>query len=58
MVPGALGLDEYISWDSEKEKARREFMRKRTSELHGLDHIMQASLTVVQGLRCIPEVMI
>ncbi|OTA94987.1 hypothetical protein M434DRAFT_20532 [Hypoxylon sp. CO27-5] len=40
MVPGASGLDEFISWDSgmmetAKEKARRELMRKRTSGVHG-----------------------
>lgn len=35
MVPAGSGLHEFITWDSEKDKARRELMQKRTSGLHG-----------------------
>ncbi|KAL4893290.1 thiamine diphosphate-binding protein [Aspergillus ambiguus] len=34
MVPGGSGLDEFITWDSAKDKARRELMRQRTCGLH------------------------
>ncbi|TPX12406.1 uncharacterized protein E0L32_006818 [Thyridium curvatum] len=35
MVPTGSGLHEFITWDAEKDKARRELMRERTSGLHG-----------------------
>ncbi|KAK0641515.1 thiamine diphosphate-binding protein [Cercophora newfieldiana] len=35
MVPAGCGLHEFIAWDGEKDKARRELMQKRTSGLHG-----------------------
>ncbi|KAK0627272.1 thiamine diphosphate-binding protein [Immersiella caudata] len=35
MVPAGSGLHEFIAWDSEKDKARRELMQKRTCGLHG-----------------------
>jgi acetolactate synthase-1/2/3 large subunit len=35
MVPAGSALHEFIAWDSEKDKARRELMQKRTSGLHG-----------------------
>ncbi|KAL2267828.1 hypothetical protein VTJ83DRAFT_5105 [Remersonia thermophila] len=35
MVPGGSGLHEFITWDGEKDKQRRELMRQRTGGLHG-----------------------
>ncbi|KAK4211263.1 thiamine diphosphate-binding protein [Rhypophila decipiens] len=35
MVPTGSGLHEFITWDSEKDKKRRELMRERTCGLHG-----------------------
>ncbi|CAH0059488.1 unnamed protein product [Clonostachys solani] len=35
MVPAGAGLDEFLVWDSEKDKARRELIKKRTGGLHG-----------------------
>jgi acetolactate synthase-1/2/3 large subunit len=35
MVPAGSGLHEFLVWDGEKDKKRRELMRKRTSGLHG-----------------------
>ncbi|XWX00143.1 hypothetical protein V2A60_008162 [Cordyceps javanica] len=35
MVPGGAGLHEFVSWDSAKDKARKELMRKRTAGRHG-----------------------
>lgn len=35
MVPGGNALHEFITWDSTKDKARRELMRERTCGLHG-----------------------
>ncbi|KEZ46816.1 Acetolactate synthase [Scedosporium apiospermum] len=35
MVPAGKGLHEFLTWDSEKDKARRELMRQRTCGLHG-----------------------
>jgi len=34
MVPGGSALHEFISWDSAKDKTRREVMKERTSGLH------------------------
>jgi acetolactate synthase-1/2/3 large subunit len=34
MVPAGSGLHEFITWDSEKDKIRRERMRERTGGLH------------------------
>ncbi|KAJ9162135.1 Acetolactate synthase [Coniochaeta hoffmannii] len=34
MVPAGSGLHEFIAWDSAKDKARRELMKKRTAGLH------------------------
>ncbi|KAK3353204.1 thiamine diphosphate-binding protein [Lasiosphaeria hispida] len=35
MVPGGNALNDFITWDSEKDKKRREVMRERTCGLHG-----------------------
>ncbi|OTB08718.1 hypothetical protein M426DRAFT_316737 [Hypoxylon sp. CI-4A] len=35
MVPAGSGLHEFLVWDGEKDKKRRELMRTRTSGLHG-----------------------
>ncbi|KAI1356779.1 thiamine diphosphate-binding protein [Xylaria sp. FL0043] len=35
MVPSGSGLHEFLVWDGEKDKKRRELMRARTSGLHG-----------------------
>ncbi|KAI1768339.1 acetolactate synthase [Hypoxylon sp. FL1150] len=35
MVPTGSGLHEFLVWDGEKDKQRREVMRTRTSGLHG-----------------------
>ncbi|KAK0621617.1 thiamine diphosphate-binding protein [Bombardia bombarda] len=35
MVPAGSALHEFITWDSAKDKKRREVMRQRTSGLHG-----------------------
>ncbi|KAK4097384.1 acetolactate synthase [Parathielavia hyrcaniae] len=35
MVPAGSGLHEFITWDSAKDKERRERMRERTGGLHG-----------------------
>jgi len=35
MVPAGSGLHEFITWDSAKDKARRERMRERTGGIHG-----------------------
>lgn len=35
MVPGGKGLDEFLTWDEEGEKRRREVMRERTGGVHG-----------------------
>ncbi|KAI0427402.1 acetolactate synthase [Xylaria sp. FL1042] len=35
MVPSGSGLHEFLVWDGEKDKKRRELMRSRTSGLHG-----------------------
>ncbi|KAH7248555.1 thiamine diphosphate-binding protein [Fusarium redolens] len=35
MVPAGAGLHEFLVYDSEKDKARRQLMRERTSGLHG-----------------------
>ncbi|KAK1759257.1 thiamine diphosphate-binding protein [Echria macrotheca] len=35
MVPTGSALHEFISWDSEKDRIRRELMRERTCGLHG-----------------------
>ncbi|KAK3318258.1 thiamine diphosphate-binding protein [Apodospora peruviana] len=35
MVPTGSGLHEFIAWDSDKDKKRREVMRARTEGLHG-----------------------
>ncbi|KAK3390583.1 thiamine diphosphate-binding protein [Podospora didyma] len=35
MVPAGSGLHEFITWDSAKDKKRREVMRERTCGLHG-----------------------
>ncbi|KAK4233067.1 thiamine diphosphate-binding protein [Achaetomium macrosporum] len=35
MVPAGSGLHEFITWDSAKDKKRRELMRERTGGLHG-----------------------
>ncbi|OLN97211.1 Acetolactate synthase catalytic subunit, mitochondrial [Colletotrichum chlorophyti] len=35
MVPSGSALHEFLTWDGEKDKKRRELMRKRTSGLHG-----------------------
>ncbi|KAI1846833.1 hypothetical protein JX265_004803 [Neoarthrinium moseri] len=35
MVPAGCGLHEFLVFDSEKDKKRREMMRERTSGLHG-----------------------
>ncbi|KAK4115927.1 acetolactate synthase [Canariomyces notabilis] len=35
MVPAGSALHEFITWDSEKDKKRREIMRARTCGLHG-----------------------
>ncbi|KZF19527.1 acetolactate synthase [Xylona heveae TC161] len=34
MVPGGSGLDEFIAWDSVKDKARRELIKQRTLGIH------------------------
>ncbi|KAI3329372.1 thiamine diphosphate-binding protein [Xylariaceae sp. AK1471] len=34
MVPAGSGLHEFLVWDAEKDKKRRELMRSRTSSLH------------------------
>jgi acetolactate synthase-1/2/3 large subunit len=34
MVPGGSGLHEFISWDGEKDKKRRDLMKQRTGGLH------------------------
>ncbi|KAI1398512.1 acetolactate synthase [Hypoxylon fuscum] len=34
MVPAGSGLHEFLSWDAEKDKKRRELMRTRTGGLH------------------------
>ncbi|PYI24001.1 acetolactate synthase [Aspergillus violaceofuscus CBS 115571] len=35
MVPAGSGLHEFIAWDAETDKKRRELMRERTCGLHG-----------------------
>ncbi|KAF7591845.1 hypothetical protein BBP40_001042 [Aspergillus hancockii] len=35
MVPAGSGLHEFIAWDAEKDKQRRDLMRQRTGGLHG-----------------------
>ncbi|KAJ9149094.1 Acetolactate synthase [Pleurostoma richardsiae] len=35
MVPAGSGLHEFITWDAEKDKKRKELMRERTKGLHG-----------------------
>ncbi|KAI2638062.1 thiamine diphosphate-binding protein [Xylaria nigripes] len=35
MVPAGSGLHEFLVWDKEKDKKRRELMRQRTGGLHG-----------------------
>lgn len=35
MVPAGAGLHEFLVWDSEKDKQRRELMRQRTCGRHG-----------------------
>ncbi|KAJ6789900.1 hypothetical protein PWT90_03414 [Aphanocladium album] len=35
MVPGGAGLDEFISWDEARDKARKELMRERTGGRYG-----------------------
>ncbi|KAI0553546.1 thiamine diphosphate-binding protein [Xylaria curta] len=35
MVPTGAGLPEFLVWDGEKDKKRRELMRSRTGGLHG-----------------------
>ncbi|CAG9977618.1 unnamed protein product [Clonostachys byssicola] len=35
MVPAGSGLHEFLVWDGEKDKKRRELMRERTGGLHG-----------------------
>ncbi|KAI1177591.1 thiamine diphosphate-binding protein [Nemania sp. FL0916] len=35
MVPAGAGLHEFLVWDGEKDKKRRELMRSRTEGLHG-----------------------
>jgi len=35
MVPTGAGLHEFLVWDGEKDKKRRELMRQRTNNLHG-----------------------
>ncbi|KAI1368576.1 thiamine diphosphate-binding protein [Xylaria arbuscula] len=35
MVPSGSGLHEFLVWDGEKDKKRRELMRSRTNNLHG-----------------------
>ncbi|OAA64368.1 Acetolactate synthase, large subunit, biosynthetic [Niveomyces insectorum RCEF 264] len=35
MVPAGSGLHEFIAWDADTDKKRREVMRERTSGLHG-----------------------
>ncbi|OAA76808.1 acetolactate synthase, mitochondrial precursor [Akanthomyces lecanii RCEF 1005] len=35
MVPGGKGLDEFISWDGERDRARKKLMRERTGGRHG-----------------------
>ncbi|KAJ8120557.1 hypothetical protein ONZ43_g2763 [Nemania bipapillata] len=35
MVPASAGLHEFLVWDGEKDKKRRELIRSRTKGLHG-----------------------
>lgn len=35
MVPGGMGLHEFLVWDAEKDRRRKEVMRERTGGLHG-----------------------
>ncbi|KAJ3537434.1 hypothetical protein NM208_g6312 [Fusarium decemcellulare] len=35
MVPAGAGLDEFLVWDAEKDKARKALMRERTGGLYG-----------------------